>query len=744
VRQVFIYTPVLPLQRGYHWLALVVVFLIVARATFGQEPPHAKNVLVIDGFNDRVSDSVALLKPPVIGRFAGPVNFYHEYAETWAFTTPNYEESLVETLRQKYRGQVLDLVIPISYPALQFVLKYRDSLFPGVPIVFTSVEARRLAGQQILPGMTGVTININLRATIELALRLHPDANTVAVIAGDTDFEKYWLAAIQDEISRFRDKVGEIDLVGLPVDELLERVAALPPRTVVLFFEVQRESNQPVMGIYDVLAWVGQRFPTYCPEAEQCLKYGGIGGANNDQKQEVSLTADVAARVLSGERPDDIPVVNATGWLYRVDWRQLRRWNIAESKLPLGTMVLYREPTLWERGRKYFLAGIAVIFTQALLIFALFWQRALKRKTEGELRRSEEKFAKSFRQSPLAVSITNTKDGRYIDVNEAFEQQTGWRRDEVIGRTALDIDHWVNRTQRDAFLKELLAMGNVRDLEVTLQRKDGEIRETRGSAELIEVHGEPCILSVFADITERKQAEQVLTSLSGRLIEAQEAERKRIARELHDDISQKLALLSMEVAKTNHGVNGSDRTTKERLEEIREHCSAIAHDVQSLSHELHYSKLEYLGLVAALRSFCKEFAKQSGVEIEFTDENVPRQLPNNIALSLFRVAQEALHNAVKYSGVRRFIVRLTALPNEIELVVKDSGAGFDVEEAKQNQGLGLLSMQERVHLVHGRFQIESRPGEGAAIIASVPLPSENSTAPTDAQSNHAPSVPRVA
>jgi PAS domain S-box-containing protein len=228
------------------------------------------------------------------------------------------------------------------------------------------------------------------------------------------------------------------------------------------------------------------------------------------------------------------------------------------------------------------------------------------------------------------------------------------------------------------------------------------------------------------DVTDQKLAQEALQTVGGRLLEAQDEERKRIARELHDDISQKLALLSMELAQANRSAN--EEATKERLNNIRQHCSGIAKDIQSLSHQLHYSKLDYLGLVGALRGFCREFAKQYDVNVEFKDENVPRELPKQISLCLFRVTQEALHNAVKYSGTQEYAVKLSAAGDEVELVVSDAGAGFDAAEAMRNQGLGLVSMEERVHLVQGRFNIESKPGEGTKVVVSVPLIASASSA----------------
>jgi PAS domain S-box-containing protein len=231
------------------------------------------------------------------------------------------------------------------------------------------------------------------------------------------------------------------------------------------------------------------------------------------------------------------------------------------------------------------------------------------------------------------------------------------------------------------------------------------------------------------DTTDQKLAQQALAKVSGQLIEAQEQERSRIARDLHDDICQRLALLSMEIEQANRASNGSVGATKPNLENIRKHCAEIATDVQTLSHQLHSATLDCLGVVAAIRAFCGELSRQHQVSVEFTDMNVPKHLRRDISLCLFRIAQEALHNALKYSETNWFSVALCAIEEEVQLVVWDAGAGFDVDEAKKHRGLGLVSMQERVNLVHGRFCIESTPGHGTRIFAAVPLVAENESFP---------------
>jgi signal transduction histidine kinase len=231
------------------------------------------------------------------------------------------------------------------------------------------------------------------------------------------------------------------------------------------------------------------------------------------------------------------------------------------------------------------------------------------------------------------------------------------------------------------------------------------------------------------DVTDQKLAQEALEKLSGKLIDAREKERSRIARELHDDICQRLAVLSMELERANTASGFSNSRRQTRLMDIRQHCADIAADVQALSHELRSSKLDHLGLVAAVGTFCAAFFRLKNVNVDFTDEDVPNPLPKDVALCLFRITQEALHNALKHSGVGQFGVSLRGTPSQVQLEVRDPGAGFKFE-ATRNRGLGLVSMQERLHLVKGTFRIESSPGEGTRVVATVPLATATSASQT--------------
>jgi signal transduction histidine kinase len=220
---------------------------------------------------------------------------------------------------------------------------------------------------------------------------------------------------------------------------------------------------------------------------------------------------------------------------------------------------------------------------------------------------------------------------------------------------------------------------------------------------------------------EEVSVQESLERLTGHLIASQEEDLSHLARELHDDICQRLAMLSLRIEKATKSWQSGLMSVGDQLEQIRQQCSDLTRDVQVLSHELHPSILDNLGLVTAVRSFCREFSQESGTNVDFTDRDVPDGLSRQVSLSLFRVVQEALHNAAKYSGVKQFEVNLKGKSGEIQLEISDQGVGFDAASVKNREGLGLVSMQERIHLINGTINIESKPNAGTRVRAHVPV-----------------------
>ncbi|PWT80442.1 MAG: hypothetical protein C5B58_11665 [Acidobacteria bacterium] len=226
------------------------------------------------------------------------------------------------------------------------------------------------------------------------------------------------------------------------------------------------------------------------------------------------------------------------------------------------------------------------------------------------------------------------------------------------------------------------------------------------------------VLAAMAE--ERDRDQKALSNVSGKLVEAQEEERAWIARELHDDINQRIALVAVDLARLKEEFPGFDDHTRRRVEEAKQQIVEIGSDIQALSRRLHSAKLEYLGLRAAADGLCRELSQRHDVEIAFRYTDVPEKLSPESALCLFRVLQEALQNAIKHSGVRKFEVSLGCISNELVLGVRDSGAGFNPEQINDGPGLGLASMRERVRLIHGQLRIDSSPQDGTYIQAIVP------------------------
>ncbi|HKD90569.1 MAG TPA: PAS domain-containing protein [Terriglobales bacterium] len=328
---------------------------------------------------------------------------------------------------------------------------------------------------------------------------------------------------------------------------------------------------------------------------------------------------------------------------------------------------------------------------------------------------SREELLKTFLKNvPVGVAMFD-RDMHYLQVSDRFCADYNVDSSQVLGRSHYEVfpdipERWKAAHQR-GLAGETVSVDHDR-----WERHDRtawvrwEIVPWRTSGGIV-----GGILIFAEDITRHQEMEAALSQMSRRLIESQEQERARIGRELHDDIVQKLAILAIDLEQ--FGNNPS--TFQQRRQGLRWQVDRIARDVQALSHELHASNPEYSGVVAGMQSWCREFGERQKLAIAFRS-HVTSKLPREVFFSLFRVLQEALHNVVKHSGVKRVDVQLAEHSNEIHLMVSDSGRGFDPEVARQSRGLGLTSMEERARLVNGTIVIESKPMRGTTIHVRVP------------------------
>src|ERR1700733_14324392 len=295
------------LVARWSWILCVYIVAAVAHVCSAAAPAAPKNALVLYSFTARrAQDDLEILKSTTRSRVDTPVDFHVEYLGSARFDAPGYERAVAQSLASVYGGKKIDLVIAEFYPALRFAVDHRQELFPGAPIVFSSVPPKRLEGEKLWPGVTGVTMDVDLQGTIDLALRLQPDTKNAVVVVGAAETDRYWGAVIDQDLRQHQSRLNVIDLLGLPPDQLLKQVSALPPHTVVFFQAIPEEEAQPVVGAREIVSTIAQRFPTYC-FINRCLGHGAIGGSYPETAEQEIDAGELAARVLLGEAPEHIP-----------------------------------------------------------------------------------------------------------------------------------------------------------------------------------------------------------------------------------------------------------------------------------------------------------------------------------------------------------------------------------------------------------------------------------------------------
>jgi len=344
-----------------------------------------------------------------------------------------------------------------------------------------------------------------------------------------------------------------------------------------------------------------------------------------------------------------------------------------------------------------------------------------ERKRQGSvLRESEKRFRLMANSAPVMIWMSGTeKQATYF--NQLWLDFTG--RSEADLQVGLaGVVHPEDHQKCSEIYSQAFDQRQAFRKECRLRRHDGQYRWMLdiGVPRFHEDGAFAGYIGSCVDVTDCKHAEEALASVNRRLIEAQDQECTRIARELHDDLGQRLALLMIEMDQLSQDLTNPDEC-RARIAKLQKLASELATDMQSLSHRLHSSRLDLQGVAAAMRGLCKEFSKQQRVEVDFRSGDLPSPVPRDISLCLYRVLQEALRNSAKHSGMRNYEAHLWATQEEIHLTIKDFGKGFDTKMAAACHGLGLVSMRERLSLVGGRLSIQSQPALGTTLHAWVPL-----------------------
>jgi PAS domain S-box-containing protein len=677
---------------------------------------------------------------------AETIDVYNEYLELSAPANSGLLKLQAEFLRRKYEGRKVDLVITWLSPALDFAIEHRQEIFPGVPIVYSTVEEREIQARKLPPDVVGVPVNLDIAGTLDVALRLHPRTERIFVVAGTAKFDEYWLAEARKAFRPYAKERDFVYLTGLPMPDLLNKVAHLPEQSIVYYLCVFRDGAGKDFVPADVLERLAKvsNAPSY-GYGESYIGRGLVGGHVVSLENEAKNAGGLALRLLAGESPAQIGPQPVSQTVYIFDWRQLKRWGLSDATLPAGSVIRFKELGVWDLYKWPIIGVTSLCSIEALLIATLLVLMVHRKRANIALHESEERFRLMADTAPVLIWMSGSDKG-VTYVNKPWLDFTGRALRLQLG------DGWAESVHPDDLASCLQTYGQAFDdrqafrMQYRLRRHDGEYHW------IVDI-GVPRIDSngSFAgyigsciDITDQKRVEETMRDnqrelqlLSGRLIQAQETERRRIARELHDDLSQSLALLSVKIDMLRQKSFASGQTSGS-IDELSAHVKQLSSSVHNLSHQLHPLKLEQLGLVAAIRALCSELSRNHGVSIDFTHGESPAVISDDAASCLYRIVQESARNVIKHSGARRAQVSLQASIEEICLRIADDGTGFDPRLVARTGGLGLVSMRERLQLVGGTFSIDSRPSGGTRIAARIPV------APTSTEPIRPPVAPEGA
>jgi PAS domain S-box-containing protein len=354
-----------------------------------------------------------------------------------------------------------------------------------------------------------------------------------------------------------------------------------------------------------------------------------------------------------------------------------------------------------------------------------------KREKAERRAKDSEITLRALLEAPEAILAYNSRSGIVL-VNEAAEAMFGYSRTELVGKSVrmliperLQSKHAKHETDFFAHPRRRVINGG---LNIIGRRKNGSEFPAAIGLSHFTTGDETFAVAFATDITEQKKTEATLLQyhkdlqdLTARLMGAQEEERRRIARQLHDDLGQRLGVLAIEAEGAALAPPPSQKKTQTLLRGLHKRIVKLSEEVRNVAHQLHPSVLDDIGLTAALEELCQEFSSREGIEAVFEQNGVPEDLPKEISSCLYGVAQAALHNILKHARASHVSVKISGTPKAIRFCVSDNGVGFDSEDYRSRHGLGIVSMKERLRLVHGEFSIHSEPAGGTAVRVVVPL-----------------------
>ncbi len=719
----------------------ILVFAFAGSATAAQQEVllllQTSGGPVAETFNDSLAG--ALRGAPDM------VDFYTEVFDVNRFPGAAQEAAFERFLREKYVDHTIDVVVAAGPGPLNFLLARRESLFAGVPVIFAGIRDSTFDSARLSAGMTGVLSQFDIAGTLDLALALQPNTRRVAIVTGVATEDRLLNAFARKRLASYGDRVEFVYLEGLPVNQLLMELGQLPADSIVLYLSMVEDgagqrfippipllqrisaaASVPVYGIYEIH-----------------IGAGTVGG-NVDNFQRIGADAGaMTLRILAGESVDNVPIERIPS-ANIVDWRQLRRWDLDESKLPVGSVVQFRERTIWGQYKAYILIFMAIVALQALVIGSLLVHRSRLRRAESELRESEARFRTMADSAPVMI-WTSDQDRRLIFANKTWHDFTGQEPHDVPD------DHWTSLLHHD----DLPRFADVYSpnshagfsIECRLRRADGEFRWTFMTAvPRLTTDGRFLgFIGSCVDVSDGKKSE-----LEAQQVRRELAQLNRVAAmgELTSSIAHEL---NQPLSAILHNADAADAfinadppalaDVREIIADIRADNRRAADIIRSLRqfakrHEIVRQPIEVNGLLQEIVHLVgvEALTRQVAVRLEL-GEGLPAIAGDRIHLQqvLLNFVLNAFDALSDMPADRRQVVlSSTQAAGKVTLCVADSGKGISPADIcqifepfyttkEQGLGLGLAITRTIVHAHDGDIWAERSSLDGAAFFVSIPV-----------------------
>jgi two-component system, NarL family, sensor kinase len=726
------------LRRTLLWTASAWLFLNPGKAALAAEAQ--KSVLAIFGDRSSLPGNVVVdrtIRSTLAQQFDVGIDIHSEYVDVQPLdqTYP----ALRDFLRSKYAGKRFDVILAVGIDGLRFVRDYGRELFPGVPVV-------AWGGREVIenwnsgPPVTGVLEPTNTNGGIKGALgficKLQPEAEQLFVVSGASRTDRELETIAREDLGQSQGGIVVTYLAGLPLADLQTRLTTLPGKSAILFLTMTEDGMGTRLSNRDVLMRISPaaNAPVYALGTVQ-LGTGILGSLLVNQERMAQETAEIMIRILRGERVEDIPIRESRP-APAVDWRQLRRWNIPESRLPPGTDLLYKEPSPWDLYKWRIIGVISLCAVEGFLIIALLAHRARRKRAEKAMRESE-RLLQSTIDALNAHVVLLDEDCKIIAVNQSwrrFAESNGYAgADKALGRNYLEVCESKLERNHARLVSDgirCLLSGELDDFRFVFPGRHSN-RESWYQLRMNRFYTDGLLRLVVAheNVTEIKQAHDAQQQLSGLLLRAQDEERRRIARDLHDVTAQNLASMKADLTRVRKESEVLGANAVEPLRESMLICDQVIQELRTLSYLLHPPLLDELGLVPALQWFVRGFIERSGIQVQILVAGNIGRLAADVETAFFRVVQESLTNIHRHSGSPHAVIWVTKEQDEVILRIKDEGHGIPGISPAAGPvtgplpGVGILGMRQRLEQLGGRLEIESG-SKGTTITARISISEE--------------------